>query len=68
MVEIMFYDAAKDEGLAKMKELSQKVEEVFHAILADTELPDINENVADIRKLLQKETKMTNVNGTHEQG
>jgi len=58
MVEIMFYDAAKDEGLAKDEGVClKKLKKVFSCHPADTELPDINENVADIRSFSRRRQK-----------
>ena len=50
MVDIAFYEAAKDEGFTGLKELNKKIESVFAAIFDDMGLPDMKESLDDIRK------------------
>lgn len=56
MVDVMFYEGWR-ETPQKMIEMHEKIEGVFHAILADAALPDLHESLVDIRKLLKKEEK-----------
>jgi hypothetical protein len=54
MVDIAFYEAAKDEGFTGLKELNKKIEGVFDAIFDDMGLPDMKESLDDIRKSAAK--------------
>lgn len=53
MVEIAFYEVAKNEGFTGLKELNKKIEGVFDAIFDDMGLPDMKESLDEIRKTLQ---------------
>jgi hypothetical protein len=56
----MFYDSTRQQwqqgvtGPEGMKKLNANIEGVFHAILADANLPDLHESIADIKKILKR--------------
>ena len=57
MVDVAFYGGPKDQDISEINDMKQKVDAVFRAILADAELPNINDSLVDICKLLENERK-----------
>lgn len=57
LIDVMFYEAFKDDGFQKMKELNTSVESVFQILLEEANLPNVNESFMDIQRLVEKEQK-----------
>jgi hypothetical protein len=51
LVEVMFYEALREER-QKMQQLFDNIENVFRILMADAAVPDVNESMVDLQKML----------------
>jgi hypothetical protein len=59
LLDVMCYEMFNDGGPQKMKELGAVIENVFHILMEEADLPNVNESFIDIPKLIEKAQKQS---------